>query len=249
MLQIRELSKSFDGIEAVKEFDLDLAPGKITALIGPNGAGKTTLFNLVTGFVSPTRGRILWKEQNTTGMPSHVIARLGISRTFQEVKLFRSLTVAENLLMAKRKGTYEGLWAALVRRAAFKNQARQHRRDCEKSLQAVMLSDKADLPASALSYGQGKLLEILKAVATDPQLLLLDEPVAGLNPIMINTIRTFVTDLAKRNGITVLLIEHNIPFVLEIADWVVVMDHGIKIAEGIPEDIKKNSKVVKAYLG
>lgn len=249
MLQIRELSKSFDGIEAVKEFDLYLAPGKITALIGPNGAGKTTLFNLVTGFVSPTRGRIFWKERDTTGMPSHVIARLGICRTFQEVKLFRSLTVAENLLMAKRKGTHEGLWAALGRRAAFKNQARQHRRDCEESLHAVMLSDKADLPASALSYGQGKLLEILRAVATDPQLLLLDEPVAGLNPIMINTIRTFVTDLVERNGITVLLIEHNIPFVLEIADWVVVMDHGIKIAEGIPENIKNNPRVIEAYLG
>ncbi len=249
MLQLRKLHKTFDGIEAVRDFDLDLQPGKITALIGPNGAGKTTIFNIITRFLPHSNGTIFWKGKDISRTSPYGVARMGISRTFQAIRLFRSLTVMDNLLIAKRKEKHEGVIPALFCRGAFKKQNREYRTEIEEQLKVFGLLDRADVPASALSYGQSKLIEILRAIATEPQLLLLDEPVAGLNPKMIDTIKSFLTTIVRDRGLTLFFIEHNMSFVSEIADWVVVLNYGSKIAEGTPESVRVDPGVVKAYLG
>ncbi len=248
-LEISRLNKVFGGIRAVQDFDLTLREGKITALIGPNGAGKTTIFNLITGFLHPTDGMISWRNQTISCNPSYKIARQGISRTFQEVKLFRSLSVGENLMMAKRQRDFEGLLAGFVRRKEIGKMTNNLLEEISKFLQELNLEDKINAPASALSYGQSKLIEILRASLTEPDLLMLDEPAAGLNPVMITCIKKYITSLAIERGTTILFIEHNIPFVFEVADWVVVIDHGKKIAEGTPDEIKNNPSVIEAYLG
>jgi branched-chain amino acid transport system ATP-binding protein len=248
-LQIRGLTKRFDGITAVRDLNLELITGKITALIGPNGAGKTTLFNLITGFLSPTQGEILLDGRDISGRPSYAIARKGISRTFQEVKLFRSLSVMDNLLIAKRRGNCEGLLEALFRRRKIDKAVNADRSGIIPRLAALGLSEKMDAPAEELSYGQSKLVEITRAMATEPDILLLDEPVAGLNPLMIETIRSLLKQYTDEMQKTLFIIEHNMPFVFNFADWVVVMDHGEKIAEGPPETIRNDSRVIEAYLG
>jgi len=248
-LQIRGLTKRFDGIIAVKDLDLDLISGKITALIGPNGAGKTTLFNLITGFLSPTQGQILWDGREITSKPPYAISRKGISRTFQEVKLFRSLSVMDNLLIAKRRGRHEGLWDALFHRKKIAKTVKDDRLGLIPRLTVLGLAEKMDGPAEELSYGQSKLIEITRALATKPDMLLLDEPVAGLNPLMIETIKTLLKQYIAEMQKTLFIIEHNMPFVFNFADWVVVMDHGEKIAEGPPEAIRNDSRVIEAYLG
>lgn len=248
-LQIHGLTKQFNGIIAVNDLDLDLIPGKITALIGPNGAGKTTLFNLITGFVSPTKGQICWNGNDITGKLPHTISRKGISRTFQEVKLFRSLSVMDNLLIAKRRGRCEGLWDALFRRNMTDKTTKQDCLEIIPSLSALGLTVKSDVPAAELSYGQSKLIEITRAMQTKPDILLLDEPVAGLNPVMIETIQTLLKQYIAETQKTIFIIEHNMPFVFSFADWVFVMDHGKKISEGSPETVRNDKNVIEAYLG
>ena len=248
-LQIRSLTKRFDGITAVRDLNLDLMPGKITALIGPNGAGKTTLFNLITGFLSPTQGHIHWHGLEITGKPAYTIARKGISRTFQEVKLFRSLSVMDNLMIAGRRNRHEGLWEALFRRRKIDKAAKDGRSVITPRLTALGLAKKIDVPAEELSYGQSKIVEITRAMATEPDMLLLDEPVAGLNPLMIETIQRLLKQYIAEMQKTLFIIEHNMPFVFKFADWVVVMDHGEKIAEGPPDAVRNDSRVIEAYLG
>jgi branched-chain amino acid transport system ATP-binding protein len=243
------LNKHFGGIRAVQDFEFELQPGKITALIGPNGAGKTTLFNLITGFLKPTSGEITWHDHYLDRMSPHIIARQGISRTFQEVKLFRTLSIQDNLLIARGRGHYETLWSSAFKRPAFRAMADAYTEEIRTNLQTFNLSDRMDSPASDLSYGQSKLIEIVRASLTEPRLLLMDEPVAGLNPAMIEPIRSYISQLMDKGDLTIFLIEHNIPFVMEVADWVVVMDHGIKIAEGNPEAIRGDARVIEAYLG
>jgi branched-chain amino acid transport system ATP-binding protein len=248
MLQIHNLSKNFDGVQAVREVSLSIQPGKITSLIGPNGAGKTTLFNIVTGFLNPDNGRATFKSNHLLGLPPWRIAQLGIARTFQNLRLFRKLTVQENVLLGIGKQRGEGFLHALVR---FSKQSSEHRQNLESAdelLGFVGLSSHRTQLADNLSYGQQKLLSIACCLAGDPELLLLDEPVAGVQPEMIRKIEGLIKELVERQGKTVFLIEHDIDFVLRVSDSVIVMDEGKKIVEDKPDAIGSNSAILEAYL-
>ena len=248
MLDIKHLDKSFDGVQAVQDFSLSLQPGKITSLIGPNGAGKTTVFNVITGFLAANRGSVQYKGSTLIGLSPWRIARLGISRTFQNLRLFKKLTALENILLGRQRQSGEALLHALF---AFSQKSPEHKSHVEKAmaeLDFVGLSDEADQLAENLSYGQQKLLTIACCLAAEPELLLLDEPVSGVQPAMIQKIESILKHLVIERGKTVWLIEHDIEFVLRISDVVVVMDDGNKIAEDTPPVIKNNPEILEAYL-
>ena len=240
--------KSFDGVKAVDDFSLSLQPGKLTSLIGPNGGGKTTVFNILTGFLQSSGGEILFKNSSITGFSPWKIARLGISRTFQDIRLFKKMTLLENVLLGRKDQQGENILAALF---TFREESQEHRQHIEKALsllEFVGLAGQKNELAENLSYGQQKLLSIACCLATDPELLLLDEPVAGVQPAMIEKIVTILKELVSQQKKTVLLIEHHIDFVLGISDIVVVMDEGKKIAEGEPGGIKNRPDILEAYL-
>lgn len=247
MLKIKNLEKSFNGIKAVQNCDFDVGSNQIVALIGPNGAGKTTVFNLISGLVKPDSGHIHLKGQPIIGLDSYKIARLGLSRTFQLIRLFPKLTSMENLLLAKHQEG-EDFLNTLYKIKYIKHEEKTNRERCMGFLELVGLESKANTHAENLSYGQQKLLEIARSLATESDLLLLDEPVAGVNPVMREKIKKILLQL-KKEGKTILFIEHDIKFVMDVADKVVVMDHGEEIAIGTPKEIKKNPKVAQAYLG
>lgn len=248
MLEMKSLSKSFDGVRAVDDFSLSVQTGKITSLIGPNGAGKTTAFNIITGFLSPDEGDVVFDGHALLKQPPYRIARIGINRTFQNLRLFKRLTALENALLGRQDQNGERFFNALL---MFSKNSAEHRRHMEKAealLEFVGLQDHKDELAENLSYGQQKLLSIACCLAAEPQLLLLDEPVSGVQPAMIEKIVEIIRDLVSNQHRTVLLIEHNIDFVLDISDTVVVMDEGRKIAEGRPSVIKDSPEILEAYL-
>lgn len=247
LLNVKNLEKSFGGVRAVQGCDFSIDENKIVALIGPNGSGKTTVFNLITGFIAPDRGDIHFKGEPIGGLQPYEIARMGITRTFQLIRLFPKLTAMENLLLAKSQEGDKFL-STIFKPRYIKHEERVNKERCMEFLKLVGLEEKKDYLSQSLSYGQQKLLEIARSLATEADFLLFDEPVAGVNPVMREKIKHTLLKL-KKEGKTILLVEHDMKFVMDMADKVIVMDHGEEIAIGTPKQIQKNPKVLQAYLG
>ena len=248
MLEIKNLHKSFDGLKAVDDFSLSVQPCKITSLIGPNGAGKTTVFNIVSGYLAPDRGRVVFQNVPITEKAPFHIARMGIARTFQSLRLFRRLTVLENVMLAMQHQSAESAWNALF---LFSERSKEHLAHTERAMEFidfVGLKDRKSDLAENLSYGQQKLLTIACCLAMEPKLLMLDEPVSGVQPVMIERIAAILKELVEKQETTVFLIEHDMDFVLKISDTVVVMDEGKIITEGTPATVKNNPEILEAYL-
>ena len=248
LLEIRGLVKRFVGVIAVDGVDLVIEPGELVSLIGPNGSGKTTLFNCVTGYLAADHGRVHFRGRDVTNARPHRVARLGIGRTFQQVSVFGRLTALENLLVFAQQHQEEDLLARLLRTRRLARLEREAIARAHTLLELVGLADRADAPAASLSYGQRKLLAFAGALMPDPDLLLLDEPAAAVNPTMINQMKAHILALHQR-GKTVLLVEHNMDVVMDVSQRVVVLDHGQKIAEGPPEVIRRDASVIEAYFG
>ena len=249
LLEVRELGMRFGGLQAVDGVSLDVHKGQIVSVIGPNGAGKTTVFNCLSGFYKPTAGSILLRGEPIQQLPGHLIARKGMVRTFQNVRLFREMTALENLLVARHQHLQTGLLAGLLRTPAFRRTEHQAREMAADWLQHLDLLEIANRPAGTLAYGQQRRLEIARCMMTGPQLLMLDEPAAGLNPRETDDLRQLLDVLRHKHGVTILLIEHDMPLVMQISDHIYVINQGRPLADGTPDAIRQHPEVIRAYLG
>ena len=248
ILEVSNLTKTFGGLTAVNDVTFSIEAGEITAIIGPNGAGKTTLFNLISGFLEPTEGSVTFYGEAITGVPVATAAAKGLVRTFQLVQLFPDLTALGNVRVGSHLQSSGGVWSALLRSRRSRQQAAAVDANARELLEFVGLGGRGDVGATELTYGQQRLLEVARALATQPKLLLLDEPAAGLNREETQHLAHVIGEIVKR-GISVLIIEHDMSLVMKIAAKVIVIDFGKKIAEGKPDEVQRDAGVLDAYLG
>ena len=249
LLEATDVSKNFGGVTAVNKVNFSIPERSIVSLIGPNGAGKTTFFNLMTGIYTPTTGTVLFDGKPLIGLKPHEITKRGIARTFQNIRLFGNMTALENVMVGEHTRLKAGLFGAIFRPPAVRREEQEATARAQELLDFVGLKGKYGEVARNLSYGDQRRLEIARALGTNPKLLLLDEPSAGMNPNETNRLIELVVKLRDVRGVTVLLIEHDMKVVMQISDRVTVLNFGRKIAEGLPDEIKSNMEVVEAYLG